>query len=715
MRKVPVPYKDGSIKDIDVYSVNEFLHSTHIVDLRKKFKKKKGYTENYNEMYLNVPVSFDIETSHVDVNDDEKQRFTFMYIWQMCIDNVVVMGRTWGEWLKLLSGIKAKIGINKSRQMIIFVQNLPYEYQFFHKRVSIEKTFCREPRKPLTCKLGGKFTGIDFRCTYSMSGKSLAKIAKDTISCPVLKQEDDLDYSVLRTQKTILTDTEMSYCVCDVLVLDYYLRDLIRSEAGCVANIPITKTGFLRRKAREAFGRDKEYHKIYNKLKLDALQFVVYNNAYRGGDTHASAIYCGETLEDVWGFDLASSYPTRVMCERFPLSNPLTLTDPTVDKLNYLLENDKLFVIDLNMQDVKFKGLGHFTYLPLSKCLGVGKYTLDNGRIVDANVLRTCCTSEDLKIIIDNYDFTITRINYIVYHETSGYLPKAFRDFTLMLYQKKTSLKHVDDRKIDYMLAKEDINSIYGMCVTSPLNDEVMFDEDNNEWIVKSTKINYDNLENIQKELSRTYGSRNHFMAYEIGVWISAWARVDLHRGLEAAGIKALYWDTDSVKFVGKNIMDKFKQLNEEKRKRYAHCGYTLEELSPKDKFGKSHMIGEWELDCEDVRFKTFGAKKYFYMDNDGGHVTVAGLNKKSAKNYLMEKYGDVTKIETGEIFSKEVSGRTYSIYSDEEKTMTIDGIVVNEKSYVSIVDTTYELSDTKDHELFIALSKAKLVERGCA
>lgn len=126
-------------------------------------------------------------------------------------------------------------------------------------------------------------------------------------------------------------------------------------------------------------------------------------------------------------------------------------------------------------------------------------------------------------------------------------------------------------------------------------------------------------------------------------------------------------------------------------------------------------MIGEWELDCEDVRFKTFGAKKYFYMDNDGGHVTVAGLNKKSAKNYLMEKYGDVTKIETGEIFSKEVSGRTYSIYSDEEKTMTIDGIVVNEKSYVSIVDTTYELSDTKDHELFIALSKAKLVERGCA
>ena len=51
-------------------------------------------------------------------------------------------------------------------------------------------------------------------------------------------------------------------------------------------------------------------------------------------------------------------------------------------------------------------------------------------------------------------------------------------------------------------------------------------------------------------ELLEKY-NKKAFLCYQWGVWVTAWARYRLEEGLKIAGEKAVYCDTDSVKYVG--------------------------------------------------------------------------------------------------------------------------------------------------------------------
>ena len=70
----------------------------------------------------------------------------------------------------------------------------------------------------------------------------------------------------------------------------------------------------------------------------------------------------------------------------------------------------------------------------------------------------------------------------------------------------------------------------------------------------------------------------------------------------------------------------------------------------PKTVKGIEKPLGVWEFDGNYKHFKSLGAKRYLVQYSDDarngdkcGHymLTVAGLNKKSALPYLLEKYGE--------------------------------------------------------------------------
>ena len=50
------------------------------------------------------------------------------------------------------------------------------------------------------------------------------KYLPDLYNLPVEKQVGDLDYSLIRTPITKLTEQEMGYCRNDILVLYYYIK-----------------------------------------------------------------------------------------------------------------------------------------------------------------------------------------------------------------------------------------------------------------------------------------------------------------------------------------------------------------------------------------------------------------------------------------------------------------------------------------------------------
>lgn len=707
MKYITLTTKDKTKAKVKIWSVDEIISNGAFQKFTFTFKLLYN-TKNpkYKKVYLTDFITFDIETSTTAQPDTSGEyiNYTWVYHWQMTVFGVLIMGRTWGEFDRLMHHLQQAMQLSKDKKCLVFVHNLPYEFAFIHGRYPIIKLFARAPHEPMTAEFGGHLLGFEFRCTYANTGKSLAQVAEDTTQCPYLKSKKDLDHTKIRTSKTKLTKTELGYCAKDVLILDYYIQHCIEIEHqwdkihGFVASIPLTKTGYIRREAKRILNADAQWVKLKQKLKLSGVQYVMSHYAFRGGDVHGQAWACGQTFDNVKAKDLTSSYPFQLIAQKYPCSPPRTVESPTFEDLVYLLNHNKLFIIDITFTDLNFNGIDYFPYLPSAKC-GAKNITTDNGRIITASECRTVVTNIDLKIIFDNYEYSEIFINKLFYFEKSDYLPDCFTDLVFKYYKLKTTLKGIAGEETRYLQSKERVNSIYGMTVTSQIYDECLFE--NGEWTVETTPLTYANAETIDTTLQAEYKKSTYFLPYIIGVYVTAYARQDLHSALSKIKSDAIYWDTDSVKFINEygNI---FTTLNNAKIEHLMELGYNIDDYSPKDTNGTRHPIGLWddEYNGNPVKFKTFGAKKYVYIENGSPHITISGL-KKSAAEYIQNKIEDITEVELGYTVPATHSGRTTSQYIEEPFELTINGVTVSEQSYMNIIPTTYTLGDTIEHKLY--------------
>ena len=201
-------------------------------------------TTNKQESFYNIPCSFDIETSSF-YDGDEKR--AIMYEWTFGICDQVTCGRTWDEFKVLMQAISVILKLSQKRRLICYVHNLPYEFQFIRKRLEWSKVFLLDDLKPVYAI---STLGIEFRCSLKLSNKSLANTAKDLMHHNVEKMVGDLDYSLIRTPLTPLSEKEWKYCENDVRVVLAYIAEKIEQD-GNITKIPLTNTGYVRRYCRE--------------------------------------------------------------------------------------------------------------------------------------------------------------------------------------------------------------------------------------------------------------------------------------------------------------------------------------------------------------------------------------------------------------------------------------------------------------------------------
>ena len=174
--------------------------------------------------YYNTIFSFDIETTSTYI-DDEK--FAFMYEWTFGkLDDVsretICYGRSWSEFLTLYNEIVACYNTNEEKRCIVWVHNLGYEFQFIRKYFKFLSVFSVDERKPIKALT---VDGIEFRDTYILSAMSLAKVADNLSEHTIEKMVGDLDYKLVRTEKTNLTEKELKYCENDVKIILYYIAE----------------------------------------------------------------------------------------------------------------------------------------------------------------------------------------------------------------------------------------------------------------------------------------------------------------------------------------------------------------------------------------------------------------------------------------------------------------------------------------------------------
>ena len=665
---------------------------------------KGDYRKRY---YYNKACAFDIETTSTVINGT---KCAFMYIWMLGIDGYCIIGRTWDEFSWCINKICEFCGLQEDVLLPIYVHNLSYEMQFIKDRFTWSYILALDERKPIYCRAS---CGIEFRCSYRLSGYSLAKVGENLRKYKVQKMVGDLDYEKVRHSQTPLSDDELGYCVHDVLVVMAYIQECIEQE-GSINNIPSTKTGYVRRYVkRECIGtskhRNHRYRNMIRYLTLEPEEYLQLRECFQGGFTHASPIFSNKLVQDVDSYDFTSSYPAVMLSEEFPMSTSELIEIKSQEEFEYNLEN-YCCMFTATFYNIESKELFE-DYISRSHCIDVGdNIQNNNGRVVKADMLTITITEQDFMIIKRMYSWDKMEIDEFRRYK-KGYLPTEFVEAIIKLYEDKTKLKDVKGKEAEYMMAKSNLNSLYGMTVTDIIRDDVYYS--NGEWQTESP--------DLASAIKRYNNSMSRFMFYPWGVWVTAYARVNLWTGIISAGNDYVYSDTDSLKMVnGSEHSEYIEQYNEmitdkiQDAMEYHHIDF--ERTKPKTIEGKEKPIGVWDYEGHYSRFKTLGAKRYMLEENGKIRITVAGLGKKVALDYILSQDIDAFEFFSNNMYiPKGYAGKMIHTYID----MPSHGIVkdylgnygeFNELSSLYMEPADYSLSIGREYAKFLFSVKERVV-----
>lgn len=698
MRLASIKRFDGGEDVIETYNIHDFPYENlNTKALTCKHKKKPKYL-------VYTFATFDIETTTIDNGTDTP--YGFMYHWQMDVGGYVVTGRRWEEWVKFMLKLVEIFKTDETRNFVVYIQNEAFEFQFIRDFLNAHfggfSVFAAQRRKPIYVTTGN---GIQFRCSYKLTNMSLEKAVQNELGVVHCKAAGDLDYRIIRTADTPLDDTEYGYCVSDVVSLYELIERRLINEHDNLESIPMTSTGYVRRDCRNSCRKDEDYREEFLKQEMTESVYKLLMEAGRGGNTHANRYMSGRVWHDVDSFDVASSYPAQMFLRKFPVSKftPYGEIESVTEIDGLLSEYACLFRVIFTGLEVR-DNIG-MPYIAISKATARSKHvTLDNGRVLsvinredrenDRGYIALTLTDVDYQIIKEQYtwdDMSISDMHIATY----GFLPEALLSQVMAYFKAKTELKdkikEAEEREAEeeaanlaylYAKSKNRLNGIFGMCYTNPVHNVISINEDG-EWI--------EDEQEIADALKKYWKSRNSFLVYAWGVWITAWARRHLEDLFNALGQdKVIYGDTDSGKAVDVDI-SKIEALNTKVMaladKRGAYCDYN----------GTRYYMGVYEHENKVPigKFKTLGAKKYVYEDEKGLHVTISGVSKKLGSKEL----GSIDNFVPGFIF-KDAGGLTL-YYNDSEKgihTITINGCTMTTASNIGMVDSTYEIGITQEY-----------------
>lgn len=683
-------------------TIEEFIDrlSESTYDVKKNNKKVA---------YYQIPCSLDIETSSF-IKDGEKR--ATMYIGALDINHIIYFFRTWEEMGDLFDAIHEFFMLGENTRLLIYVHNLSYEFQFLRKWINWDKVFALSEREVVYATSGG----IEFRCSYKLSGYSLENLAKIR-KLPIKKLNENYDYKLLRTSQSELEEDVYKYLINDVEIIIYYIEQLLYEEKE-ISRIPLTKTQYVRRYTRNQCSSYK-YRKMIRNLEIDIEEYDYLKKAFSGGFTHANILNSNKIFEKVSSYDFTSSYPAVMLSEKFPMSSSERLDNPSEkdveDSIKYYC-----CIIELELYNVESKFIAD-NPLSASKCEITGKKEIDNGRIMSADKIKTVITEQDFMTIKEFYNIGDIKI-LTIYRYVKNYLPTEFIKAILDLYKIKTELKGVDNRETEYLNSKEMLNSEYGMTVTDILRDTIEYKND--EWGIGEM--------DIENEIDKYNNKFDRFMFYPWGVWVTAYARRNLFTAILELKGDYIYSDTDSVKFINREShLDYFNRYNfmlEKKlQKAMKYHNLDMELVKPKTIEGKEKLIGEWDYDGDYSYFKTLGAKRYITVSKDVIVLTVSGLNKNYALPYILDKceikyekqngkckmlgQPNIKKVfdffSEGMYIPKGKTGKNTHTYIDDEFGCVVQDYKgkyckVHEKSCIHLDEADYKLSLAEDYLNFI-------------
>lgn len=632
-------------------------------------KTVKRTTKKATEIYNNAIIMLDTETSKKSNRDGESNHIVaFTISIRYRHENICTLwGRKPSELIECLGRL---IRTMQGDHTIIYVHNLAYDWVFIRKYLF---DVYGHPVKQLNTKSHYPIR-IEFECglilkdSLILSQKSLDKWASD-MGVEHQKAVGKWDYDRIRSQHETYTDDELEYIEHDTLAGVECIDALMTQLHHRIYAMPYTATGIVREEARK-IGKQFRAHEEFEKITPDFNVYLLMEQCFHGGFTHANRYIIGEVKNEVKCYDFASSYPFVMLTEKYPMHRfkpykrmcrPEDLIK-NIDKYAFIT---KLIMIKPRLKD-EHDPMPVLQYSKLTKSINA---ITDNGRVLCAGYVEIYVTEISLRMI--NSQYTYERALCIEnYYAKKEYLPRWFTDYIFKLFRDKSELKGLDP--LNYLLSKAKLNSCYGMCVQKAIQDDIEELYEGNEY---HTISNY-NEENYEKYRQ----SRSRFLPFQWGTWVTEYAMQNVHI-LGAMCDEWYYTDTDSVFGSGWDE-EKLGAYNEMCRKKLTNNGYGSIEVN-----GRTYTLGVAELDKICDEFKTLGAKRYAYRSDDGElHITVAGVPKKGS----VCLQNDLSRFQKGFLFDGVTTGKKQhkyiyvdEPYIDDEGNETADSIDLSPCDYL--------------------------------
>lgn len=646
--------------------------------------------------YADITATLDIETTNTP--DDG-----FIYSIQCCIDGVTAVFRYVEDFINLMEEFSDRCHLNMEKRMVLYVHNLGYENHYLtpilHNAWSLKKSLFVKSRKPLYLVFGN---GIELRDSLRLFQKSLARVTENVTH---KKRSGELDYRIYRTPDTPISDDEWPYLVNDVVGLWEAIEDFKRQHNYRQDTIVLTNTGLVLDTVNRMTSHDKTFRSRTGEIRLTKSQMWIAYKAMAGGDTHGARWGAGRTYENCNSYDLKSAHPSEMLLEKFPAGEPFNLPENTPEKdLRLLAADGKFgFVGKFFIADMRIRPECPDPTISLSKVEDMEGCTgYDNGRVLGC---------DGCIVYMDSNDYTRFREAYI-YSEfvmiegfafRLEYLPQSFRDAIKQWFENKENLGKDNP---EYMFSKICVNTIYGACAQKTIRDShiLSFTADGE---MKFGNVKWEETLKASSEKEVLHSQRSK-LPYLWGLWTASLSRLKLWKLMKVVGwSRCIYWDTDSVKYVGPKI-DIYTLYNKE----------IMEKCKDRkcvviDRSGKEVYIGAAEDEYPDVpygyrKFRFLHAKCYAAEAwNKKKEVyeleaTIAGVGKAEGRAALE---GDINRLDS-QLYINPAGGKKL-VYHErpvrtrmfKRETLSAGFIFMEERDY-QVNFTELDYVDTYDLEI---------------
>lgn len=598
------------------------------------------------------------------------------YLWTASVENndslKLFHGRTMEQFKDFISELidNAKLGspfcktVTENRESVtatirttpiiyIYDHNLDMDFQFLRNIFKKLSVFAASERKPFYAAVTYKGARIIFNNTNKLIPLSL----------------DEWDKTYNLTNQTRPTYTEPTGITSETPIAPYeiaqsfYDNQIIhfgilqyKKKYFDLKSIPLTQASAVRqeiKKTLKGYGEKEWFQKC--KEVTQSYTFESYSDicrAFIGGSNHINHKYKSITLKNICSFDSNSNYIYVLATKKFP-TTPFIETETDNDP-------DYCYLYNITIEGMKCKL--HNTYFPASKCDEITGLIDDDGNIKEAQYATMTITDQDLNIIKEVYEIKSITYHWIKKSKAES-LPKCMIRLMMEYYNKKAQIKGTGQDSL-YAMIKSALNCFYGVFVTRNIRDEIIFDED---W--KKILLTKDNFAKKIEELCKG----DIFITYQIGAWVTAYARRLLWNFITKLDQHVVYFDTDCVKgFFTPDDINTIETLNNQIKD-------TLTDVPKHDR-----PLGVFECDGKYDEFKTIGTKRYATLENGTITTTIAGLPKSAG----LKKIKAVDELAIGVEWSEKESNLQTTYFIDDQKPFTVtdrDGVTrtINQK-YVS-------------------------------